>query len=151
MASTGSIGITRPMKKVTQVSPRKVSPTENRLLAARLAKLLASPQARAPPPARAGAPDGAPCVADSLNASGLPDGAEEVQVFGDAGIVAGRCRAPRHLEVVLEHEDVRAVIRHLLLQRGVLLGAFRGVELLGRGQHLLGDVGDEPLVAPGDR
>ena len=29
MASTGSIGITRPMKKVTQVSPRKVSATEN--------------------------------------------------------------------------------------------------------------------------
>ena len=29
MASTGSIGMTRPMKKVTQVSPRKVSATEN--------------------------------------------------------------------------------------------------------------------------
>src|ERR1700730_19450755 len=63
MASTGSIGITRPMKKVTQVSPRKVSPTENRLRAARLAKLRARPQAQGPPPARAGAPDGAPCVA----------------------------------------------------------------------------------------
>ncbi len=29
MASTGSIGMTRPMKKVTQVRPRKVSATEN--------------------------------------------------------------------------------------------------------------------------
>ena len=29
MASTGSIGMMRPMRKVTQVSPRKVSATEN--------------------------------------------------------------------------------------------------------------------------
>ena len=52
MASTGSIGITRPMKKVTQVSPRKVSATESRLRAVRLARLLASPQARCPRPPR---------------------------------------------------------------------------------------------------
>src|ERR1700730_6845093 len=140
MANTGSIGITRPMKKVTQVSPRKVSPTENRLLAARLAKLLARPQARGAPPARAGAPDGPPCVADSLNASGLPDGAEEVQVLGDAGAVPGRRHAPRHLAVVLHDEDVRALVRHHLLQRGVSLGALAGIQLLGRGQHLLGEV-----------
>src|SRR5216684_3255158 len=145
MASTGSIGITRPMKKVTQVSPRKVSATENRLRAVRLAR----PQARCPPPARAGAADAAPCVAEALNASRLPDGAVEVQILGDAGVEPGRCRAPRHLVVVLEHEDVRALVRHLLLQRCVLLGAFLGVQLLRRGQHLLGDVGDEPLVAPG--
>src|SRR6266851_10368108 len=149
MASTGSIGITRPMKKVTQVSPRKVSTTENRLRAALLARLLARPQARCPPPARA--PDDDPCVAEALNASGLPDSAVEVQVLGDAGAESGRCRAPRHLVVVLEHEDVRALVRHLLLQRCVLLGAFLGVQLLRRGQHLLGDVGDEPLVAPGYR
>src|SRR5258707_8723594 len=127
MASTGSIGITRPMKKVTQVRPRKVSPTENRLLATRLARLLARPQARGPPPARAGAPDGAPCVADSLNASGLPDGAEEVQVFGDAGAEPCRRHAPRHLAVVLEHADVRALVRDLLLPRGVSLGALPGI------------------------
>src|SRR5471032_492992 len=97
MASTGSIGMTRPMKKVTQVSPRKVSPTENRVLTNRLAKLLA------------------------LNASGLPDFAEVTQVSGDTGSVSGRLLAPRHLDVVLEHEDVRALVRHPLLQRGVLL------------------------------
>src|SRR4029077_19107687 len=115
MASTGSMGITRPMKKVTQVSPRKVSTTENRLRAIRLARLLARLQARCLPPAPAGAPDADPCVAEALNASGLPDGAVEVQVLGDAGTVPGRRRAPRHLEVVLEHEDVRTVVRHLLL------------------------------------
>src|SRR5476649_971858 len=97
MASTGSIGMTRPMKKVTQVSPRKVSPTETRVLTDRLARLLA------------------------LNASGLPDLAEVAQISGDTRSVAGRCRAPRHLDVVLEHEDVRALVRHLLLQHGVLL------------------------------
>src|SRR5215212_4038167 len=61
MASTGSIGITRPMKKVTQVSPRKVSATESRLRAARLATLLARPQARCQRPK--GAPGARPCVA----------------------------------------------------------------------------------------
>src|ERR1700733_3200985 len=61
MASTGSIGITRPMKKVTQVRPRKVSPTESRVRAVRLARLLARPQPRDPPPAEA--PDARPCVA----------------------------------------------------------------------------------------
>src|SRR6267154_4184457 len=132
MASTGSIGITRPIKKVTQVSPRKVSTTENRLRAARLVRLLARPQARRPPPAPAGAPDAAPCVAGALNASRLPDGAVEVQILGDAGVEPGRRRAPRHLVVVLEHEDVRAVVRHLLLQRRVLLGAFPRVQLLRR-------------------
>src|SRR5215211_2621847 len=145
MASTGSIGITRPMKNVTQVSPRKVSATENRLRAARLARLLANPQARCPRPPRAEVADAA------VNVSGLPDGAVEVQVLGDAGVEPGRRRAPRHLVVVLEHEDVRALVGHLLLQPRVLLGAFLGVELLRRGEHLLGDVGDEPLVAPGDR
>ena len=35
MASTGSIGMTRPMKKVTQVSPRNVSATENSTLMTR--------------------------------------------------------------------------------------------------------------------
>ena len=35
MASTGSIGMMRPMKKVTQVSPRKVSATENSRLMTR--------------------------------------------------------------------------------------------------------------------
>src|SRR5260370_30477735 len=113
MASTGSIGITRPMKKVTQVSPRKVSTTENRLRAA----LLARPQARCPPPARAGAADPVPCVAEALNASGLPDSAVEGQVLGDAAAGPGRCRAPRPLVVGLAHEDVRALVRHLLLPR----------------------------------
>src|SRR6185437_12714713 len=129
------------MKKVTQVSPRNVSPTESRVPAARLARRLARLQVR-------GTSAGAPCVSNSLNASGLPDGAEEALVSGDAGIVPGRRRAPRHLDIVLEHEDVRAVVRHLLLQHGVLLGAFAGVELACRRQHLLGDLGDEPLVAP---
>src|SRR5882672_1953999 len=99
MASTGSIGITRPMKKVTQVSPRKVRATESRLLAVRLARLLARPQARCPPPEWMGAADAAPSLPAALNGSGLPDGAEEVQVLGDAGIVAGRCHTPRHLVV----------------------------------------------------
>src|SRR5215470_14412773 len=45
MASTGSIAITRPMKKVTQVSPRKVSATDSRVRAVRLATLLARLQA----------------------------------------------------------------------------------------------------------
>src|ERR1700756_667844 len=113
MASTGSIGMTRPMKKVTQVSPRKVRPTETRMPAARWAR----PQAR-DLLARAGeppdAPGGGPSVTDSLNASGLPDGAEEALVSGDAGIVPGGRRAPRHLDIVLEHEDVGAFVRHLL-------------------------------------
>src|SRR5262245_53665720 len=102
MASTGSIGTTRPMKKVTQVRPRKVSATEERVCAARLASV----QARWPPPARLGTPDAAPSVVEALNASGLPDGAVEIQILGDAGIEPGCRRAPRHLVVVLEHEDV---------------------------------------------
>src|SRR5260370_10553131 len=108
MASTGSIGITRPMKKVTQVSPRKVSTTENRLRAALFASLLARPQARCPPPARA--PDDDPCVAEALNASGLPDSAVKVQVLGDAGSEPGPCRAPRHLVGVREHTDGRGLV-----------------------------------------
>src|SRR5476651_2615269 len=121
------MGMTRPMKKVTQVSPREASPTENSGLTNRLAKLLA------------------------LNASGLLDLAEVAQVAGEARRVPGRRRTPRHLDIVLEHEDVRALLRHLLLQRGVLLGALGRVELACRRQHVLGDLGDEPPVAPRDR
>src|SRR5713226_4354174 len=117
MASTGSIGMTRPMKKVTQVRPRKVSATEKSSL----------PTYRTGPASRRTRPS----FAVAGNALLLRDGAIEVEILEETGLEAFHIGARGDLVGVLEHDHERAVIRDLLLQRGVFGLALLGVDLLG--------------------
>src|SRR5262245_27755699 len=103
MASTGSIGTTRPIKKVTQVNPRKVSATENSRLTTRRMG-----------PARhrthlSGA-DTAAVPAVTGDKLCLGDRPEEVEVLDKARLVALDVAARGDLVGRLEHQDIRPLV-----------------------------------------
>src|SRR5271157_3705226 len=81
MASTGSIGMMRPMKKVTQVSPRKVSATEDNMLATR--RMGRATRKTHPSFVIAAVV----AVALTPTVSGLRDRPEEVEVLDNARLV----------------------------------------------------------------
>src|SRR5271167_4919529 len=114
MASTGSIGMMRPMKKVTQVSPRNVSATENtRLMTRRMGP--ASRRTHSLGARTSGADTSAAVVLMGVG-SCLRNRPVEIEVFDDAGLVAMHGHPRGNLVGRLEHDDERPLVGHRLLQ-----------------------------------
>src|SRR5215469_8934350 len=108
MASTGSIGTMRPMKKVTQVNPRNVSATDSSTL--RIRRM-------GPATCRTHSfgEDLAAVVALTCDASRLDYGPEEVLIFDNTGLVALHIHPRGDLVGRLEHDDERSGVCHQLL------------------------------------
>src|SRR5436305_1708978 len=122
MASTGSIGMTRPMKKVTQVRPRNVNATES----SRFPRWRMVPTRRRPHPSFAIAATWAATAGDEPS---LRDGAIEVEILEEAGLEALHVSARSDLVGILEHDDERPLVGHLLLKCGVFGLPLLGVDL----------------------
>src|SRR5262245_58970164 len=131
MASTGSIGTMRPMKKVTQVSPRKVSATDNSILRTR----------RMGPVIRrthSFGVDSATVTALTGEESRFGYGPEEILILNDSRLVALHIRPGGNLVGRLEHDDEWSIVGHLLLQLLIHRLALLGVGLLRRRLRLGG-------------
>src|SRR5580704_17167511 len=144
MASTGSIGITRPMKKVTQVRPRKVRRTDQSKRQTRRTGP-ATRRAHSPSVTAAGA------ATITMGELSLRDRTIAIDVLEEPGLEAFHIRTRLDLVRVLEHDHERARVRNRLLQGRVLGLALFGIDFLGGRQRLLGELGNIPMRSPGER
>src|SRR5579859_6052791 len=122
----------RPMKKVTQVRPKKVSATDSSILRARR---------MGPVMRRTHSFDvGSAAVTALMNdRSRFGYGPEEILILDDARLVALYAHPRGNLVGRLEHDDEWPIVGHLLLQFLIHRLALLGVGLLRRRLRLGGD------------
>src|SRR3712207_3530386 len=138
MAMTGSIGITRPMKKVTARSPSRVAATmrKKRPIVKRAGRRSAEP-----PRSRVA------IAAEAISPSVLPRLREAVCLEGRAKDEALDILAQRYRIDLLEQDHVRTRLHDRALKLVVHRGALLGVALEDRGAGLLRQGAGIPGIA----